>query len=189
MQPTETRTTCGNRWKFGKDECARTRGHIGPHQTTEARETHTFSWFDTEGVPSQSTTTVPAPARRLVAAGYVRRAVQALPAPDERPAALRQENEELRRAQALDDARTSHAAAFLAAIADQIGDRRISHTPVTADLWLRTSATAVHRTLKGLYPHTANDALVVALTARPEPRPGETCGEYALRLRATARSL
>lgn len=44
-------TACGNRWKYGRDTCARERGHIGLHQTTEKTEAHTYRWFDSEGVP------------------------------------------------------------------------------------------------------------------------------------------
>ncbi|KAF0649183.1 MULTISPECIES: hypothetical protein [Streptomyces] len=102
---------------------------------------------------------------------------------------LSQQDEALRRAQALADARPSHAAVLLAAIADQIGDRRTSHQVFAGDLWLRACSTAVRRVLHGLCEHTANNAVVIALTARPAPRPGETNGEYALRLRAAARSL
>ncbi|MEV2201012.1 hypothetical protein AB0E11_13575 [Streptomyces fradiae] len=115
--------------------------------------------------------------RRPIAAGFLRRAPQP------------QHDEQQRRAQALADARPSHAAALLAAIADQIGDRRTSHQVFTGDLWLRACSTGVRRVLHGLCEHTANNAVVIALTARPAPRPGETNGEYALRLRAAARSL
>lgn len=45
-------TPCGNRWKFGKDECARAHGHIGPHRNTKTSEAHTFRWFDHEGEPA-----------------------------------------------------------------------------------------------------------------------------------------
>jgi hypothetical protein len=43
---------CGNRWKYGKDACARERGHIGPHRNTVALEAWSFSWFDSEGTPA-----------------------------------------------------------------------------------------------------------------------------------------
>ncbi len=102
---------------------------------------------------------------------------------------LSQQDEALRRAQALADARPSHASTLLTAIADHIADRPTSHLPFTGDLWLRASATAVRRVLHGLCEHTTTRAVVVALTARPMPRPGETRGEYAIRLRAAARSL
>jgi hypothetical protein len=57
---TETGTTCGNRWKFSKlagDVCVQDRGHRGTHQNTRVREAHTFSWFDSEGIPSEGTVT------------------------------------------------------------------------------------------------------------------------------------
>ncbi|URM90393.1 hypothetical protein LUW75_10755 [Streptomyces sp. MRC013] len=129
--------------------------------------------------------------RRLVAAGYVRRAPQPQPGDHKAAALVPEQDETLRqeRAQALADARPSYAASLLAAIADQIGDRRISHETVTGDLWLRASAAAVRRVLDGLCEHTATHAVVVAMTSRPMPRPGETNGEYALRLRDAARGL
>lgn len=52
-------TPCGNRWKFGKDECARERGHIGPHRNTETSEAHSFRWFDNEGTPHTSAEALP----------------------------------------------------------------------------------------------------------------------------------
>ncbi|MFD9561559.1 hypothetical protein [Streptomyces sp. NPDC059994] len=57
---TENSAICGNRWKFSKlagDVCVQDRGHRGPHQNTRAREAHTFSWFDDEGIPSRSAVT------------------------------------------------------------------------------------------------------------------------------------
>ncbi|MEU7243361.1 hypothetical protein [Streptomyces sparsogenes] len=47
-------TPCGNRWKFGKGECTREAGHIGPHRNTEASEAHSFRWFDNEGTPAET---------------------------------------------------------------------------------------------------------------------------------------
>jgi hypothetical protein len=44
---------CGNRWKYGRDVCVLEVGHRGTHQTTEKREAHTYSWFDSEGVPAE----------------------------------------------------------------------------------------------------------------------------------------
>lgn len=58
---TETGSTCGNRWMFSKlagDVCAKDRGHRGTHQNTRAREAHTFSWFDNEGIPSEGVATL-----------------------------------------------------------------------------------------------------------------------------------
>ncbi|MFF4933549.1 hypothetical protein ACFY2H_32350 [Streptomyces griseofuscus] len=52
----QANATCGNRWKYGKDMCARDYGHIGPHRNTEALEAWSFHWFDNEGTPA------PAPA-------------------------------------------------------------------------------------------------------------------------------
>lgn len=49
----EDETACGNRWKYGKDVCARKREHIGLHKTTEKDEAHTFRWFDNEGTPAE----------------------------------------------------------------------------------------------------------------------------------------
>lgn len=43
--------TCGNRWKYGKDLCARESDHIGPHRTTTELEAWSFHWFDNEGTP------------------------------------------------------------------------------------------------------------------------------------------
>jgi hypothetical protein len=43
---------CGNRWKFGKDQCAREAGHVGPHRTTKGLEAWSFGWFDSEGEPA-----------------------------------------------------------------------------------------------------------------------------------------
>ncbi|WP_202917881.1 hypothetical protein [Streptomyces taklimakanensis] len=53
---------CGNRWKFGKDECAREHGQIGPHRNTKTSEAHTFRWFDDEGEPAPAEEPEPAPA-------------------------------------------------------------------------------------------------------------------------------
>lgn len=55
---TEHGATCGNRWKFGKDECARARSHRGPHRNTESTEAYTFRWFDNEGIPSEGVATL-----------------------------------------------------------------------------------------------------------------------------------
>ena len=49
------KTVCGNRWKYGRDVCVLEVGHCGTHQTTEKREAHTYSWFDSEGMPSEAT--------------------------------------------------------------------------------------------------------------------------------------
>ncbi|MEV0444059.1 hypothetical protein AB0I84_18835 [Streptomyces spectabilis] len=40
---------CGNRWKYGKDVCAREVGHVGPHRNTKGEEAYSFRWFDSEG--------------------------------------------------------------------------------------------------------------------------------------------
>ncbi|MFJ9628070.1 hypothetical protein ACIRU8_10300 [Streptomyces sp. NPDC101175] len=45
-------SACGNRWKYGKDTCARDAQHIGPHRNTAAREAWSFHWFDSEGTPA-----------------------------------------------------------------------------------------------------------------------------------------
>ncbi|MGW2027708.1 hypothetical protein [Streptomyces decoyicus] len=47
---------CGNRIKYGKNVCARERGHIGPHRDTAKSEAHSFRWFDSEGTPAHDGT-------------------------------------------------------------------------------------------------------------------------------------
>lgn len=46
---------CGNRIKYGKNVCARERGHIGPHRDTATSEAWSFRWFDDEGTPAAET--------------------------------------------------------------------------------------------------------------------------------------
>ncbi|MEU4256291.1 hypothetical protein AB0B42_00575 [Streptomyces fradiae] len=118
-----------------------------------------------QALPTTGTPTPPA--RRLIAAGYVRRTPQAL-----------------------DDARPSHAFRFLTEIAHTLSDRRIADQPLTATRWQTATSAAHARTITGLYPHTANNAIATAITtAHSVYDPDVTCGEYALRLRAAARSL
>lgn len=45
----EDKRACGNRWKYGKDVCAKERSHVGPHRNTEKQEAWSFGWFDSEG--------------------------------------------------------------------------------------------------------------------------------------------
>jgi hypothetical protein len=120
-------TTCGNHWKYSKlagDVCVKPRGHIGPHQTTEAREAHTFSWFDDEGIPPEDTTTS--------ADSTAFRA----PSPSEYRAAAQAAHEErCGHCRALTEAADARAAATAASVARR--DRQ--QLGLTLD-WYRTAA-------------------------------------------------
>lgn len=55
---------CGNRWKYGKDVCAREASHVGPHRNTEALEAWSFQWFDSEGTLAEEGVAAAASAER-----------------------------------------------------------------------------------------------------------------------------
>ncbi|MFD3917323.1 hypothetical protein [Streptomyces sp. NPDC058603] len=83
----------------------------------------------------------------------------------------------------------SYPAQLLIALADQLTDRRPTAT-LTHRVLGHALATAATRTLSTLPTVVQADAASRALSALPQLAQGWiTCGEYALRLRATAREL
>ncbi|MEU0667167.1 hypothetical protein ABZ508_02680 [Streptomyces lavendulocolor] len=96
-----------------------------------------------------------------------------------------QADEALRRVQT----HPSHAANFLTTIVHALSDRRIARQPLTTAHWCAATDAAVARVLAGLCQHAAADTVVAAFSGMPPLRDGETCGERAIILQATARAL
>ncbi|MFS0697785.1 hypothetical protein [Streptomyces nitrosporeus] len=86
-------------------------------------------------------------------------------------------------------AQPSFAAQLLTELAYQLSTRHISHLVLTTALWDEAFATAHARILNGLYPCIAIPSAATAAAALPAVRLDETCGEYALRLRAAAKGV
>lgn len=80
------------------------------------------------------------------------------------------------------------ASRLLAETARQLARYR-PHHPLHPTAWGAALARGVHHTLDGLPEVIQNRATAAAVTALPAARPGETAGEYALRLHAAARTV
>lgn len=81
----------------------------------------------------------------------------------------------------------SHAARLLLATADALDEQPFLN--VTEDELDRASCIAIDKVVHGLPEVVMEEATSRAAQAFPAVRPGETCGEYAIRLRAAAQAL
>lgn len=80
------------------------------------------------------------------------------------------------------------ASRLLAETARQLA-RYNPQQPLGPTAWGAALARGVHHTLDGLPEIIQNRATAAAVTALPAARPGETAGEYAVRLNSAARNV